>query len=201
MKFSKFISYFFHPINFPIIGSLIYFLFLPKHIFKTQEYTILTVILIGSYIFPLILLIMLKYFGMISSYYLATIEERKFPAILFIGISYIIGDWLYKSGVVDLLALFYFGYGVGITISYILLHLKIKASLHSLAISGLIGFLICFSYSYQINLIYIFIVLFILSGIIASSRLKLKAHTINEIWIGLLLGIISQFIAYGVYTM
>ena len=58
IKFSKFISYFFHPINFPIIGTLLFFLFIPKFIFKPQEYTILIVIFIGTYISPLLLLVL-----------------------------------------------------------------------------------------------------------------------------------------------
>ena len=112
IKFSKFISYFFHPINFPIIGTLLFFLFIPKFIFKPQEYTILIVIFIGTYIFPLLLLALLKRFGMINSYHMITIEERKFPTLLFISISFIIGNWLYKSSIVNLLALFFIGYGL-----------------------------------------------------------------------------------------
>ena len=200
MKFSKFISYFFHPINFPIIGALIYFLFIPKHIYKVQEYTILTVVFVGSYIFPLFLLFLLKYFKMITTFQAATIEERKFPTTLFLGICLIIGNWLYKTNVVELLALFYFGYALAISITYILLHLKIKSSLHSLGISGVIGFLIYFSYTYEINLILIFIVLFILSGLIISSRLKLNAHTVKEVTLGYFIGLISQATVFGVYS-
>jgi len=200
-KFSKFISYFFHPINFPIIGALLYFLFIPKFIFKPQEYTILIVIFIGTYIFPIFLLVLLKRFGMIQSFQMDTLEERKFPSLLFISISYIIGNWLLKSSIVDLLSLLFFGYGLGLFFSYILLYFKLKISLHTAAIGGLMGFLIYFSYHYKLNIVIIFSILFILSGLIGTSRLRLKAHKISEVSLGYLIGIISQFIVYFIYSM
>jgi membrane-associated phospholipid phosphatase len=128
-----------------------------------------------------------------------SLEERKFPTLLFISLTYIIGNWLYKSSIVDVLALFYFGYGLGLIITYIFLHLKIKLSLHALAVSGLAGFLICFSYSYKINLLLVLIILFILSGLISTSRLILKAHKLKEIVIGYSVGILTQIIVFLLY--
>ncbi len=199
MRFSKFISIFFHPINFPIIGSLIYFLFIPKYIFKLQEYTFLAVIFLLTYIFPLVLLFLLKRVKMITSYHMVSIEERKFPTLLFISISFIIWNWLYKSTMVDLLSLLFLGYGIAFIISYILLYFKIKISLHTGAIGGLIGFLIYFSYHYKINLILFLALFFVLGGLIASSRLRLKAHTPTEVFVGFVIGIGTQLIAYLLY--
>jgi len=201
MKFSKFISYFFHPINFPILGSILYFLLIPEHIYKQQEHIFITVILIGTYIFPLFLVLLFKRFGMIDSLHMETIEERKFPTIMFIAISLILGNWLFQSNLVNLLSLFYFGYALFLLCSYLFLKFNIKLSLHLAAIGGLIGFLIYFSTYYQINLIIILVTLFALSGIIAYSRLRLQAHKPNEIILGYVLSIISQFLVYFVYYM
>jgi len=199
MKFFKFISYFFHPINFPIIGTIIYFLLIPEYIFKPQEHIIITVILIGTYLFPLFLLILLKYFKMIESYHMVSIEERKFPTLLFISISFILGNWLYKSTIVDILSLFYFGYGLVLIFSYLILYLKVKISLHTAAIGGLIGFLIYFSYYYKLNLILLLSLLFLISGLIASSRLRLQAHNSMEVFLGFILGIAAQIMVYFIY--
>jgi len=201
MKFSKFISYFFHPINFPIIGTILFFLFIPEFIFKPQEYLIIAVIFIGTYIFPILLLWLLKRFEMIKSYHMVTIEERKFPLLLFISISFIIGNWLYKSAIVDLLSLFFFGYGLSLICISVFLYLKIKISLHTMGVSGLIGFLIYFSYFYKINIITIFAALFVLAGLVASARLKLRAHQLNEVLLGGVIGIVSQFVVYLIYIM
>ncbi|WP_144439137.1 hypothetical protein [Lutibacter profundi] len=201
MKFSKFISYFFHPINFPILGSILYFLLIPEYIFKQQEHLILIVLLLGTYIFPLFLLALLKRSKMIHSYHMETIEERKFPTLLFISICIFLGYWLFKSSIVNILSLFYFGYGLGLIISYLFLYLKFKISLHTAAIGGLIGFLICFSYYYKINLIVILSILFIISGLIATSRLRLQVHNPREVYLGYIFGILSQFIVFYIYIM
>lgn len=161
----------------------------------------LVVIFIGTYIFPIFLLGLLKRFEMINSYHMVTIEERKFPVLLFISIAIIIGHWLYKSSIVDILSLFFFGYGLSLIIVYLFLYLKIKISLHTLGILGLIGFLINFSYFYEINLIAILALLFILGGLIASARLRLHAHKLNEVIFGGIIGLTSQFIVYIIYMM
>ena len=199
MKFSKLISYFFHPINFSIIGTLLYFLFVPKYIFKQQEYIILVVIFLATYIFPLILLFLMKRFGLIQSYHLKTIEERKFPTILFISICIFIGQWLLKASIVNILALFYIGFAWCLILSYIFLYFNRKISLHTAAIGGLIGFLLYFSFYFKINITLLLVGFFILSGIIATARLELKAHTMSEVVIGYLVGILTQLSVFGIY--
>lgn len=199
MKLAKFVSYFFHPINFSIIGAILYFVFLPKYIYKPQEYLLLTIIFIGTYLFPLILIYLMKKTHMIDTYHMITIEERKFPLLLCIAISIFIGKWIYETSIVDLLALFYFGYGLCLIIIYLFLHLKQKISLHTAAIGGLIAFLVYFSYYYKINLIYILAFLFVLAGFIASARLKMKAHTLKEVILGFLISFTSQILVYLIY--
>ena len=201
MKFSKFISYFFHPINFPIIGAILFFLFIPKFIFKPQEYTILTVIFIGTYLFPIILLGLLKRFEMINSFHMVSIEERKYPTLLFISISLFIGGWLYRISIVDILALLFFGYGLSFICASLFLYLKLKINLHALSISCLIGFLIYYSYYYKINLIPNLAILFILGVLVVSARLQLRAHQLNEVVLGSIVGISAQFIVYFVYMI
>lgn len=199
MKFSKFISYIFHPINFAIIGAVIYFLFVPKYIYKEQEYVIFLIIFIGTYIFPLFLLYLMKQFRLIKCYHLNTIEERKFPTLLFISISLFIGQWLFKTSVVNMLALHYIGFGLGLIISYTLLFFNKKISLHTAAIGGFLGFLLFFSYHYKINLILLLVAFFILSGIVATARLELKAHSMAEVVLGYIIGLSTQLLTYGFY--
>ncbi|MFD1293263.1 hypothetical protein ACFQ5N_05385 [Lutibacter holmesii] len=199
MKFSKLISYFFHPINFSLIGTLLYFLFVPKYIFIQQKYIILVVLFLSTYIFPLILLLLMKRFGLIQTYHLTSIEERKFPTILFISICIFIGQWLLKASIVNILALYYIGFAWCLIISYIFLYFNKKISLHTAAIGGLIGFLLYFSYYFKINIILLLVGFFILSGIIATARLELKAHTMIEVVLGYILGILTQLLVFGIY--
>jgi hypothetical protein len=73
-----------------------------------------------------------------------------------------LGIRLLKFNIIDLLAFSFFGCALALSISFILLFIKIKTSLHTLGISGLIGFISIISYEYKLNLLILLILLFLL---------------------------------------
>ncbi len=197
--FYKFVSYAFHPILFSFIGSFLYILLSPIHMVKRQEYIILTIIFISTYILPIFLLISLKKLKMITSYQLSTIEERKFPILFFIILSLMLAKMLLGIKIADLLAYSFFAISIALSATYILLFFRLKISLHTLGIGGILGFIMVMSIYYQLNLIGLICFLFLLSGLIAVSRLKLKAHKPNEVYIGFLIGLIAQLLSYQLF--
>ncbi len=199
MRFFRFISFVFHPLLFSFIGTFLYLLLSPIHVAKKQEYIILTIIFISTYILPIFLLMILKKMKIIDSYYLKTIEERKFPTIFFILLSMMIGKMLLNIRLVDLLAYSFFGIALALTLSYFLFMKNIKTSLHTMGIGGIIGFVLVMSYQYQLNLTIIISLLFLLAGLIGVSRLKLRAHNSSEVYVGFIIGMITQFISYYFY--
>lgn len=199
MFFFKLISHLFHPLLFSFLGSFLYLVLTPMHIVKKQEYVILIIIFISTYILPIFVLTLLKRMNMIESYKLETIEERKFPILFFIILSFMIGNLLMNIQIVDLLAFSFYGTAVSLCFTYLLFSAKIKTSLHMLGIGGIISFTIIMSFQYKLNFNLIIAILFILAGIIAVSRLALKAHQPKEIYIGLLVGMVSQVISYQFY--
>ena len=196
MKFYKFISYIFHPVLIPIVFTLFYFIIIPNHIPRKFAYWVLIIVFITTYIFPILLLYFLKKVKLIENYLLSSINERKFPILFFATITLLLGLLLLKSNIVDLLAFSFFGCALALSISFILLFIKIKTSLHTLGISGLIGFISIISYEYKINLLVLLILLLLIFGIIATSRLKLQAHKMSEVLIGFIIGSLSQLIIY-----
>lgn len=199
MFFFKLISHLFHPLLFSFLGSFLYLVLTPMHIVKKQEYVILIIIFISTYILPIFVLTLLKRMNMIESYKLETIEERKFPILFFIILSFMIGNLLMNIQIVDLLAFSFYGTAVSLCFTYLLFSAKIKTSLHMLGIGGIISFTMIMSFQYKLNFNLIIAILFILAGIIAVSRLALKAHQPREIYIGLLVGMVSQVISYQFY--
>jgi len=201
MKFYKFISYLFHPLLFSFIGTFLFLFLNPKHFVKQQEYIILLVVFVSTYLLPVFLLALLKKRGLINNYHLRTIEERKFPILFFIILSFMIGKMLLNIQIVDLLAYSFFGIASALAITYILFTLNIKTSLHTLGIGGLVSFIIIMSYEYQLNFNLFIAILFIISGLIALSRLKLNAHQPKEVYIGFLLGFLTQLLSYQAYQL
>jgi len=201
VKFYKLVSYVFHPLLASFIGSFLFLFLSPKHFIKQQEYIILAVIFFSTYILPVFLLSLLKKMKMIDSYHLRSIEERKFPMMFFIVLSFMIGKMLLNIKIIDLLAYSFFGITAALGITYLLFSLKIKASLHTLGLGGVLGFVIIMSVEYQMNFNLIITILIVLSGLVAVSRLQLNAHQPKEVYIGFLTGLIAQIISFQFYQL
>lgn len=201
MNLNKIVSYTLHPILFPIIGTLLYFILLPKHTSKQLEITIIGLVFTSTYIVPLLFLLTLKKSEVIKSYHLEEIQERKFPLMFFISIAFLLSTLIKKSQSTVELSLFFYGMTLAMSIAYLLLFLKFKASLHMVGIGGLIGFFIFFSYEFEVNLLILISILFIFAGIIAANRLKLKAHQLKEVYWGALIGVCSEIGVYLIYNM
>ena len=199
MLFHRLISYLFHPLLCSFAGTFLYLLLSPEHIIKEQEYIILLVVFISTYLIPVLLLVLLKRLKLIEDYHLRSISERKFPILFFILLSFLIGRALVSIHIVDLLGFSFFGVAMALSFTYLLFNLKIKTSLHTLGIGGLIGFVILMSHTYQLNFNALLAGLFILAGLIGVSRLALNAHATKEIYIGFLLGLTAQFIIFQIY--
>ncbi|MCK5815613.1 MAG: hypothetical protein KAH07_06685 [Flavobacteriaceae bacterium] len=196
MKFFKLISYVFHPILVPIVGSLLFFILLPRHTDKGVETTILLAVFIGTYIIPLVFLSFLKKSKAIETYELKTVGERKFPILFTIILLYLLSIFIKKYNPALDLAFFYYGMQFSLLFSVGLLYIKFKTSLHMLGIGGLFSFFVLFSYRYQINLLLLLSFFSISAGLIASSRLYLKAHTRKELIWGFFIGAIGQSIYF-----
>ncbi|PCH77643.1 MAG: hypothetical protein COB98_02695 [Flavobacteriaceae bacterium] len=197
----KRLSYVMNPIVFPILGTILYFIFLPSFVPKDQVYLIFIVVFGGTYLLPILLLGMLKKTALIHTFFLKSVEERKFPLVMFLGIAVSIGNMLSKVGAVEGLTVFFFGYAVALVLSYLLLMLQIKISLHAVAIGGLTAFMICLSYYYALNLLVPIAVLIALGGLMMSARLYLKTHTIKEVFLGYIIGVFGQSLMYVIYNM
>ena len=195
----KVISYVLHPLLFAFMGSFIYLYLTPKHVVKEQEYIILFVVFVSTYIIPIILLALLKKVKLIDDYHLRSINERKFPVLFFIMLSFLIGRALIAIHIVDLLAFSFFGVAFALSFTYLLFNLKIKTSLHTLGIGGIIGFVMVMSSEYQLNFNAFLAGLFVVAGLIGVARLALNAHSPKEIYIGYVLGIISQWMSFQIY--
>lgn len=194
LRFSKVISYLFHPIVFPLVGTLIYLYTTPRYTSKRTKLILLFAVFIGTYILPIMLLVMLKGLDMIQSYHLKTLDERKFPILFFSFLAILVGRLFFQLQVVDDLAIFFISGGLSFLVMYGLLWLQVKVSIHTLGIGSLIGFLMNLSLAYHHSYLYSIAFLFILFGIVAKARLRLRAHTFSEVIWGILLGIVLQLV-------
>jgi hypothetical protein len=201
MKFYKLVSYMFHPILVPIIGTIIFFILLPRHTSRTIETTIIVSVFIATYALPLVLLSILKQLKVIDNYHLSHTHERKYPLFFYIPMVYLMATLIKNNPATIDLALFFYGSTISLFVAILLIYKNLKASLHMIGISGILTFIIIFSYLYEINSLFIISMLFIISGVVATSRLHLKAHTKKEVCLGFLIGFLGQIITYLTHSI
>lgn len=68
-----------------------------------------------------------------------------------------------------------------------------KISTHTAAIGGVLGALLAFSFMLNFNSVWWLCLVVIASGIVGSSRIILRQHTLMQVTAGFFLGIISAF--------
>lgn len=194
MRWHKFISVILHPIVMPTIGVLLFLILTPIRLNKQQQYILLGVVFIATYIIPLLLLLFLKTINYIESFKVKTIKERKVPLFFMILLFFILGKTFFSTAVIRDISYLFYGTTLAMIIVYFIFFLKIKTSLHLLSMGSAVGFFLISQHMYNTSILPIIGVLILLSGFLATSRLHLKAHTPKEVYLGFFVGFTSQFI-------
>ena len=189
-------SYFFHPLFISIYAVLLFFYFGESYFQYPQIYLVIIQIVIVTIFIPLTFYYLLLSYGKVDSIMLDKKSQRKIPLLIHAILLFVL---ISKSITVDnLIELHYFFLGslISTIIAFLLIYKGIKASLHLIGMTALTVFAIGISLHFQIRMLLLIVVLLLLNGFVASSRLIMKAHTNNELFIGSLVGIIPQAILF-----
>lgn len=168
---------------------------MPHEVKKERQYLLISIVFFSTYIIPLISLIILKSLGFINSFQAESIKERKIPLFIMLLIFYLLGKNLINIPDFKELGMLFFGTNFSLALVYLLFSAQIKSSLHIMSLSSTLGFFLIYGNLYSISTLPITIVIIILTGVLASSRLHLKAHNQKEIYLGFFIGLIGQYIA------
>lgn len=185
-------SYLFHPLWMPSLGAFFYFTYSPSYFEVEHQRALLFVITVLTIFIPLIFLLSMRYFGMISSIHLPNVNERKIPILFFTCIAAMIIHSVLDVYQTEYLYYFFSGIFFSGIVASLLTLLKFKLSLHVLGIAGLSAFVFAYMYALgEVNLV-VLALLIIALGWTASSRLHLKAHNFLEISVGFFIGLLPQ---------
>jgi len=174
--------------------ALLYPIYL-EPINQTKLYLFLILVFITTFLIPFLSISIFKLSGVISSFEMPNRAERFVP-LLFITSLYGLSLYFMYSKLalgINVIAIF-----LGITLLLLFLTfitLKWQISLHSAASSGIVGFLLAMlAQSPEGNLLLLCTIFILLAGLVASARLFLNAHTIEEVGTGSFLGFIVCFL-------
>ncbi len=121
-------------------------------------------------------------------------KERFFPfllnALLYVGVTYLFWEKFKFPPLVNHIL-------ISITLSIISLTIITffwKISAHTIATAGACGIYFALLLNDQTSQLYLGLAFFfVLSGFVASARLKLQCHDSKQVWAGLLLGFFLNF--------
>jgi hypothetical protein len=142
----------------------------------------------------LLLYVVLKKLNAVRSIHLKNVRERFWPLLLNSIIMSYLGFFVLPKA--ECVELHYFILGsiltivLGLTLSII----KIKASIHMMAVSGAFLFMILTNLHFGVSIDNVVIIFILVMGAVTSSRLHLNAHSVKELAIGLIIGVLPQIL-------
>ncbi len=191
---ARIISTIFHPLLVPTYGLLILINLNTHSILMINEeyrYYIVAFVFISTFFIPTLIILIMKKIGVVHSLEMHTQKERVFPILMVAIAFYITYYFLKRVGLTGLITLFMVGSTMLVLIT-LLINYATKISLHLTAWAGLLGALTGFAIRFNYNLTLIIFSLILLTGIIASARLKLNAHNPLQIYLGFVLGMLGM---------
>jgi len=200
--FAHFFSYVFHPLFIPFYVIWFLVIFHPSYFSGFSSFLKIRILLItalNTIFFPAFAILLMKGLGFIKSVFLHTQQDRIGPYLS----SMIFYFWAariffkFEPQLNPVLASFMTGVFLT-TVAGLLSNIYFKISMHAMGCGGMIGILLVIMNSNSMLMTWPLCIAFLITGIICTSRMVVSNHTPKEIYLGLLVGLLCQFITAAV---
>ena len=208
--FFKIITYILHPILLPTYGTLLYLWANPsiqgnepmnEDETRITSGIVVVGVIINTFIMPAMAIFMMKALGFIKSLEMQDKQERIIPFIA--TMTFYIWAFLviknYFNFMLPTFTIFMLGTVISLMFSFFI-NIFLKLSIHMVGMAGLLAGTLLMMMTSEKSLTLIFIGILLLTGLVATSRLYLKAHTPKELYVGFLIGISGQMLAFSIYN-
>ncbi len=196
---AKIISAIFHPLLVPTYALLLLINIHTHSILALPadfRYIIVAFVFLTTFVLPSLIIFILLKFGKINSLEMHSQQERILPMLIIVVAFYGTYYFLKQSSVTGLMSLFMVGATMLVLITLIINYIT-KISLHMTAWGGLFGTFLGFAISFHYNLMLLLFLIILIIGIIATARLKLNAHTPQQVYLGFFVGtLVMLFLFY-----
>lgn len=195
-QISLFISSVFQPLLMPIYSVALLFVYTHfKFVYANHFFSLLTSTALFTFIIPGVLIYIMMTVGIITDLTLPKRSDRFAPyAVTMLSFGFLI-YYFYKLGMPTWF-LMMLGASIIVMIVATVITLWWKISAHMFGISSLLGGVmsVCF-FVEKSNPFFLFILLFIVAGMVGTSRIILRRHTPNQVYAGFLLGFVISFVS------
>lgn len=201
--FAHFFSFIFHPLFIPLIAAWFLAFLQPGYFTGISPHDkVLIVIRVGynTIFYPALTVLLLKALGFIKSIFLKTQRERIVPYIA----TNIFYFWMFlvfhnQPEVPVILTSFMFGAFLASSAALIA-NIYFKISMHALGVGSLCGLMLIIIFSGFTYAVFLTAMLvFLITGIVCTSRMIVSDHKPVEIYSGLIIAILCQLISYSIF--
>lgn len=200
---SHIVSVVFHPLFIPVYAIFILMRANPgiyQFLEVDSRLTLLQVI-VNLVVLPAITILIMRGLGFIKSFQMEGRTERILPFVA--GLFYYIWATVlfYRQGILPLqFVALIFGALLALVLAFLTNVLVSKVSLHTLAMGVVVGFFLAVFPGMEKNLTPIVIITILVAGLVGTSRLALKVHSQEEVYMGYFLGMLGQLAALYIIT-
>lgn len=176
-----------HPIFVPFWGFLLFNSFSIQILSGNYLYIVLGVFFLTSIVLPSYFIMSLKRYGVVHSYEMHTLDERRWPLL---GSSALLVANYYMMQRMQVPGFFqvYFLASAVAALAASAISIFYKISLHTLAMGFLFGIGILLSRVSAADIRIFLVGIVLLAGITGTARYALKAHTLTQIYLGFITG-------------
>ena len=193
-------SFLFHPLLIPSYAALLYFVATHNFFYKHEIYLIFIQVLILTILLPISLFYLLRSFGLLKSR-LINKKERRLPLAIYGVLLLILIKHSLALLVVPELYYYFLGCLFSVVGALALAICNVKASLHTMGVSTLVMLPIGLSAYYHIQFLGLIILLILSAGTVASARIDSGNHSLGEVSLGALLGLLPQVLLWLIWLM
>jgi hypothetical protein len=199
--FAHVLSYFFHPLFIPLYVTCFLEFIHPSYFsgFSVMgKRKLLLLVTINAFVFPVVTVLLLKALGFIDSIFLKTQKDRIIPYIasgtFFFWTQYVLRE---QSYVPRILVAFMFGVFISSSAALIA-NIYYKISMHAIGMGGLIGLFLIIMQQNTMLMSWPLSLAFLLAGLVCTARMIVSDHQPKEIYMGLLVGLVCQFVGAAI---
>lgn len=187
---ARILSITFNPFYLSLVGLIFLFWFSYLNMLPTAyKLTVLFIVYLFTILFPTLLIRLYRNYHGWKLFELGQKERRMIPYIISI-LSYFVCcyvlDYYHVTHIITSILV------AALMIQIICATINVwwKISTHSAAIGGVTGGVIVFSFAFGFYLLWWLSLCLIISGLVGSSRLILRQHTLSQVLIGYIVGMI-----------
>ena len=193
-QFSLFVSSIFQPLLMPIYSVALLFVYSYfRFVYANHFFNLIIPTVLFTFLVPGIIIYIMFRVGIISDLSLPKRSDRFAPyAVTILSFAFLI-YYFFKLGLPTWF-LMMIGASIIVMLLATIITLWWKISAHMFGISSLLGGVMAVCYFVEkSNPSYLFALLFLVAGMVGTSRLILKRHTPGQVYAGFMLGFVVSF--------